>query len=374
MNFAHTIIGRMSMRDMRRHAGQLLIVGFAGHTIPDDLRLLAREFDLGGVVLFARNVEAPEQVSELSREVGELADELPLWVSTDQEGGRVARLKHPFTVWPPMMTLGRSGDADLAERFARALAAELRAVGISLDFTPVLDIHTNSANPVIGDRALSERAEDVARLGSVIVRTLQSEGIAACGKHFPGHGDTSVDSHHDLPVVDHPPDRIERVELVPFKAAIEAGVASIMTGHVLIPALDDLKPATLSPRIVNGMLKQTLGYQGMVVTDDLDMKAVSASIGTADAAVAAIAAGCDVALLCSPDQGPQAAAMEAIIHAVEAGTLPVKRVQDALARHRRVKERFLASPRPQPLMGAALRRLLGRDEHVAVAAEMARFA
>ena len=237
------------MKDMRRHAGQLAIAGFAGYSIPPDLRMLAREFDLGGVVLFARNVEAPEQVAEVSRDVQALASELPLWVSTDQEGGRVARLKRSFTVWPPMMTLGRSGDEGLAERFARALAAELRAVGISLDFAPVLDIHTNSANPVIGDRALSERADEVARLGSVIIRTLQAEGIAACGKHFPGHGDTSVDSHHELPVVDHPPDRIERVELVPFKAAIEANVASVMTAHILIPALDDQQPATLSPRI-----------------------------------------------------------------------------------------------------------------------------
>jgi beta-N-acetylhexosaminidase len=362
------------MKDIRRHAGQLAIAGFAGYSIPHDLRLLAREFDLGGIILFARNVEAPEQVSEVSRDVQELASELPLWVSTDQEGGRVARLKSPFTVWPPMMTLGRSGDEGLAERFARALAAELRAVGISLDYTPVLDIHTNSANPVIGDRALSERADEVARLGSVIIRTLQVEGMAACGKHFPGHGDTSVDSHHELPLVDHPPDRIERVELVPFRAAIEADVASIMTAHILIPALDDQQPATLSARIIDGMLKRRLGYQGLVVTDDLDMKAISATYGTAEATVAAIAAGCDVVLLCGQDQGTQAAAIEAVIHAVEDRTLPLKRVEDALARHRRVKERFLAPPRPLPLTGSALRTLLGREEHQAVATEMARFA
>jgi len=362
------------MKDMRRHAGQLAIVGFGGYSIPPDLRALAREFDLGGVVLFARNVEAPEQVSEVSRDVQALANELPLWVSTDQEGGRVARLKRSFTVWPPMMTLGRSGDERLAERFARALAAELRAVGISWDFAPVLDIHTNRDNPVIGDRALSERADEVARLGSVIIRTLQAEGIAACGKHFPGHGDTSVDSHHELPVVDHPPDRIERVELVPFKAAIEANVASVMTAHVLIPALDDQQPATLSPRIIDGMLKRELGYQGLVVTDDLSMKAISATYGTPEAVVAALAAGCDAVLLCGQDQGAQIEAIEAVIHAVEDRTLPLKRVEDALLRHRRVKERFLAPPRPVPLTGTALRTLLGREEHQAVAAEMARFA
>ena len=146
-----------------------------------------------------------------------------------------------------MHTLGRSGDEQLAERFARALAAELRAVGVTLDFTPVLDILTNPNNPVIGDRALAETPEDVARLGAVIIQTLQGEGIAACGKHFPGHGDTSVDSHHEMPLVEHPPDRLEAVELVPFKAAIAAGVAGIMTAHLLVPSLDDERPGTLSP-------------------------------------------------------------------------------------------------------------------------------
>ena len=175
----------MSLRDIRRHIGQLAIAGFAGHSIPPDLRSLAREFDLGGIILFARNVEAPEQVAELAREAQTLAQELPLWVSVDQEGGRVARLKAPFTVWPPMLTLGRSGDEALAARFARALAAELKAVGISLDYTPVLDIHTNPKNPVIGDRALAERAEDVARLGRAIIRDAAGRRHRRVRQAFP---------------------------------------------------------------------------------------------------------------------------------------------------------------------------------------------
>lgn len=363
----------MSIRDFRKHAGQLSIAGFSGHTIPAELKALAREFDLGGVIFFARNVESPEQVAELSREAQELAGEIPLWVSVDQEGGRVARLKSPFTEWPPMQALGRSGDVALAERFARALAAELTAVGISMDYTPVLDIHTNPSNPVIGDRALAERADEVARLGSAIIRTLQAEGIAACGKHFPGHGDTSVDSHFELPLIEHPPDRLEAVELVPFRAAIEADVASIMTAHILIPALDNERPATLSPAIVTGLLKERLGYRGLVLSDDLEMKAISARYGVADATVMAIAAGCDAVLMCAPDQQEQAVALEAVIRAAENGELPLKRAEDALARHRRVKERFL-SRRPAPLAGRALRDVLGRDDHQAVAAEMLRFA
>ena len=362
----------MSSREIRRHAGQLAIAGFAGHSIPAELRALAREFDLAGIILFARNVESPEQVADIARDAQTLAGELPLWVSVDQEGGRVARLKAPFTVWPPMLTLGRSADAELARRFARALAAELKAVGISLDYTPVLDILTNPKNPAIGDRALGDRAQDVARLGQAINRTLQDEGIAACGKHFPGHGDTSTDSHHELPIVEHPPDRLEEVEFVPFRAAIEADVAAIMSAHILVPSIDEERPATLSPAIVDGLLKKKLGFGGLVLSDDLEMKAISARWGIPDATVQAIAAGCDAVLLCGTSQEPQVAAMEALIHAVEDGVLPVKRVEDALARHRRVKERFLTR-RERPLTGAALRALLGRDEHQAVAAEMARF-
>ncbi len=190
---------------IRRDIGQLLIGSLPGTTISPEIRSLAREFSLGGVTLFARNIEAPEQVAELSIDMQALASELPLWVSVDQEGGRVARLRKPFTEWPPMAVLGRSGSTELASRFAAALAAELKAVGITLDYAPVLDIHTNPKNPVIGDRALAETADAVARLGGAIVRGLQDNGVAACGKHFPGHGDTSVDSHLDLPLVEHPP-------------------------------------------------------------------------------------------------------------------------------------------------------------------------
>src|SRR6187397_2054185 len=233
----------MSPSALRRQIGQLLIAGFNGHQIPPELRSLAKAFGLGGVILFARNVAEPEQVAELSFEAARLVPELPVWVSVDQEGGRVARLKKPFTEWPPMATLGRSGNPALATRFARALAAELRAVGITLDYAPVLDVHTNPKNPIIGDRALADRASEVARLGAAIVRALQDAGVAACGKHFPGHGDTTKDSHLELPLVEHPPERLRELEFAPFRAAIAAGVATIMTAHVFVPALDEKQPA-----------------------------------------------------------------------------------------------------------------------------------
>jgi beta-N-acetylhexosaminidase len=336
------------------------------------MRSLAREFQLGGVIWFSRNIEVPEQVAELSHDAQQLATESPLWVSVDQEGGRVARLRAPFTEWPPMAVLGRSGDATLAVRFAAALARELRAVGITLDYAPVLDIHTNPKNPIIGDRALAETAEDVARLGAAVIRGLQDNGVAACGKHFPGHGDTSVDSHLDLPLIEHPPDRIRRVELVPFREAIRAHVAFMMTAHILIPAFDEEMPATLSPVTVQGILRDELGYDGVILSDDLEMKAIAKAWSVPDAAVQAIAAGCDGVLICSGNMEAQVAALEALVHAVEDGRIPYKRLEEALSRQRHAKERFLATP-VAPGRPAALRQVLGCDEHRRVAEEMARF-
>jgi beta-N-acetylhexosaminidase len=364
----------MSPLALRHQIGQLLIAGFDGHQIPEELRAIAREFGLGGVILFARNVAEPEQVAELAFDASRLVPDLPLWVSIDQEGGRVARLKAPFTEWPPMATLGRSGDVALAERFARALAAELKAVGVTLDYAPVLDVHTNPKNPVIGDRALADKAADVALLGSAIVRTLQGEGIAACGKHFPGHGDTSADSHFELPLVEHAPDRLRAVEFAPFRAAIEAGVATIMTAHVLVPSLDEKRPATLSERVVTDILRRELQYGGVILSDDLEMKAIAKAYAVPSAAVMAIEAGCDGMLICSGDHATQAASLEALIHAVEDNQLRLARVEDALKRHQRAKERFLASTvGARPLSGRALRAAIGREEHRAIADQMSQF-
>ena len=358
----------MSLRELRRHAGRLAIVGFDGSSVPDDLRRLAAEFDLGGVIYFARNIVEPRQVAELSREVADLAREWPLWVSVDQEGGRVARLRSPFTEWPPAATLGRSADERLAERFAAALAAELRAVGINLDYAPVLDVHTNPANPVIGDRALADRAELVATLAAVIIRTFQANGVAACGKHFPGHGDTSVDSHEALPLVEHERRRLDEVEFVPFRRAVSERVATIMTAHVQVPALDATRIASFSPVVIGGLLKGALGFNGVVISDDLGMKAVSATLPLAEAAVGAIGAGCDAVLLCNSGPREQVEAIEALIRAAESGLLPATRIDDAFGRQRRVKERFADSFRQPP---ANALDLVGCAAHQDVAREMA---
>ena len=347
------------------------MAGFPGTSLTVELRALAREFSLGGVVYFARNVEEPAQVAEVSREIATLNSDLPPWISVDQEGGRVARFKRGFTLWPPMATLGRSGDVELARKFARALAVELRAVGITLDFAPVLDIFTNPMNTVIGDRALAQRADEVATLGVAVIEELQRGGVAACGKHFPGHGDTLADSHHDLPLVEHEPDRLRAVEFVPFRAAIAAGVASLMSCHVLVPAFDETRPGTLSPVIVEGLLRDELGFDGLIFTDDMEMKAIAARMPVPDACVAAIAAGCDAVLVCSGNHDLQAATIEALIRAIERGELAYARVEQALAHQRRAKLRFLetATARPGPLD-----EVLATEAHQAVADQMARFA
>ena len=367
----------MSPRHLRHEIGQLLMAGFDGYQLTPELAAIAREFSLGGVVFFKRNVEEPAQVAEVAWQASALADGLPPWIAVDQEGGRVARLKRPFTEWPPMATLGRSGDPALAGRFAAALAAELRAVGITLDFAPVLDIFTNPKNTVIGDRALAGEAATVASLGTTIITALQSAGLAACGKHFPGHGDTIADSHHDLPVVEHEPARLRAIEFEPFRAAMRAGVAALMTAHVVVPAFDEENPATLSKTLVQGILRDELGFDGLVFTDDMEMKAVAARMPVPQAAVQAIAAGCDAVLVCSGNHDLQIATLEAIIHAVEDETLPYRRVEQALAHQRAAKLRFLggtAVPRRSPPDAAQLRHVVGSETHLAVAAEMARFA
>lgn len=364
----------MSPSGLRRQIGQLAFLGFEGPVIPVELRSLCREFDIGGVVLFKRNVEGPEQVAELAFDAARLVPDMPLWVAVDQEGGRVARLRRPFTEWPPMATLGRSGSADLAARFGRALGREMRAVGISLDFAPVVDVLTQERNPAIGDRALSGDPTMVATLGAAIIDALQSESVAGCAKHFPGHGDTSVDSHHELPLVEHPPDRFDQIDFVPFRAAIRAGVAAIIVAHLLVPAFDEDLPASLSRRVVTGELRTRLGFENLILTDDLGMKACSARFPAPVAVVKAVAAGHDGVLLCDPDPAQQAAALEALVHALEDGTLPYAQVEHSVARHARLKASFVGRGDDQRRPRATWRDIVGCEAHQAVASEMRAFA
>ncbi len=364
----------MSPSGLRRQIGQLVTLGLAGHTVSQEFRSLAREFGIGGVIVFARNVGAPEQVAELVFESRSLDSDAPLWVAVDQEGGRVARLRAPLTVWPPAAAAGRSGDEALAARAAGAMARELRSLGFTFDCAPVLDVLTTPDNPAIGDRAIAGDAATVGRLGAAMIRAIQQEGVAACGKHFPGHGDTSVDSHHDLPVVEHGPDRLRAVEYAPFREAMAAGVAGIMVAHLLVPAFDDAKPASLSRRIVTGELRDGLGFDGLIVTDDLFMKGCTGRIPVASAAVDAVIAGHDMLLLCEPQLDEQAAALEALVHAVEDGTGPAAQVERASARQLAAKGRFITDPDDAKRPSVRWRGLIGCDAHQRIAAELRQYA
>ncbi|HJO24119.1 MAG: beta-N-acetylhexosaminidase [Myxococcota bacterium] len=278
--------------------GQLLFAGFEGTRAPRDLLGLVREGRVGGVILFARNLEGPEQVRQLVAEFHASAPAAhPLMVAIDQEGGRVQRLRAPWTEWPPMRTVGEHDRPSHTRALGTALGRELADLGIGLDFAPVVDVDTNPDNPVIGDRSFAGTAEAVGRHAAALIAGLQGTGVAACAKHFPGHGDTQVDSHKELPRVAHAIERLRAVELPPFRAAIEADVASVMTAHVVMEALDPELPATLSPKVL-GLLRHEIGFDGVVFSDDLEMAAVANHHTPGDAVRLALEAGCDALLTC----------------------------------------------------------------------------
>jgi beta-N-acetylhexosaminidase len=360
------------MKESLRQAGQRVMVGFEGHIASAEVRALIRDYGVTHVILFARNVDAPAQVAELVRELQEIArdagHDLPLMVAVDQEGGRVARLRAPWTLWPSLRALGRLASEEHARRVGAALAAELRPCGIGWDMAPVVDVDTNPKNPVIGDRSFGPDPELVGRLGAAMIEGLQAGGMAACAKHFPGHGDTDLDSHLELPVLTHPLPRLQEVELPPFQRAVQAGVAAVMTAHVLLPELDETLPATLSPRILAPLLREQMKYDGVVVTDDFEMKALATNWPTGEAAVLAAQAGCDLLAVCkSPDA--QVAAIESLVHAHESDVISGKAMDLSVLRLRRLKGRFLlpyADPDPKQAVAAA-----GGLERLALAEEIA---
>jgi beta-N-acetylhexosaminidase len=274
--------------------------------------------------------------------------DLPPWIAVDQEGGRVQRLGAPVLQLPPMRSIGRIDDPALTEAIARALGGQLSARGFNMDFAPMLDVDTNPDSPVIGDRSFGAEPERVARHGRAFAHGLQAVGVAACGKHFPGHGDAALDSHFALPHVDHDRARLTRVELAPF-AALAGELCSIMTAHIVFAALEAGRPATLSRAAITELLRRELGFGGVIFSDDLRMKAIADQIGIPQAACEAIAAGCDVLLVCDePELSLQVHA--ALVARAEQDAAFVDRLRDAAARSLAARRRFP----PRALSGAAL--------------------
>jgi beta-N-acetylhexosaminidase len=260
-------------------------------------------------------------------------------LSVDQEGGQVARLREGFTDLPPMRAVGATGSAALARDLGRLLGRELRAVGFDLNFAPVLDIDTNPDNPVIAARSFGRTPSLVAELGVALAAGLQELGVAACGKHFPGHGDTSQDSHLELPTLPHTLERLERVELLPFAAAAKAGIASFMTAHVIFQAVDARHPATMSWAVLTGILRHKLGYDGMVVSDDIEMKAIADNYGVEEAVLLGLNAGVDH-FLCCHTAALAHRAIDAVVTAVESGKLDRQVLNEATRRFAAVRERY----------------------------------
>lgn len=340
------------MSQARRDAGQTLVVGFHGETLPPPLAALAHAGALGGVILFKRNVEGAlvDVAKRVAAIVATFAGEgAPPLVSVDQEGGRVARLRTaPVIALPPMRELAAKNDATKIRDAARTLGKQLRALGFTMDYAPVLDVDTNAANPVIGDRAFGRDAESVIRLALPFADGLADASVLACGKHFPGHGDTDTDSHLALPRLRHERARLDAVELPPFRAC--AGrVPALMTAHVVFDALAPGVPATLAREVVTDLLRGELGYDGAVFSDDLEMKAVADHYPIADCAVRAIAAGCDLLLVCS-DAARALAAHEALVREAEKSAAFAKRLAEAASRSRALRMRV---PPPSPITDAS---------------------
>jgi beta-N-acetylhexosaminidase len=289
----------MSPRETRVLAGQVLVAGFEGTEAPDELLRLCTRGELGGIILFRRNLASVHQVSALiARFVSESPADLPLLVAVDQEGGRVARLGPPVLKLPPMRVLGGLADPALTRRCGELLGRQLAALGFNMDLAPVLDIDTNPNNPVIGDRAFGRDAATVIAQAGAFAQGLKAGGVMRCGKHFPGHGDTDLDSHFALPRLAHDRARLAAVELAPFRALC-AELEAILTAHVIFDAVAPNQPATLAPAVVRGILRDELGFEGLVLSDDMEMKAIADHYGIEHAACAAVEAGCDQLLICS---------------------------------------------------------------------------
>lgn len=320
---------------LRQKVGQMFICGFDAMEPNPAITQLIQEYGLGGVIYFRRNVKDAHQLAHLSAELQEMSlhsGGQPLFIAVDQEGGMVSRIEKGATLLPGNMALGAAFAPAGVYASSKIMGKELRQMGVNMNFAPCLDINNNRLNPVIGVRSYGETAAIVGDMGTHAVKGLQDMGVIATVKHFPGHGDTSEDSHHDLPIVPHSMERLMELELAPFIKAIEGGVDAIMTAHVVFAALEQNGvPSTLSYRILTELLREELGFKGLIVTDCLEMKAISEGIGVAEGAVRAIEAGSDL-ILVSHTLDRQVSAMEAVIAAVESGRIPESRIDESVLR------------------------------------------
>jgi beta-N-acetylhexosaminidase len=325
----------------------MIMAGFEGTTLNSETEDLIRNHHVGGLILFSRNYENPKQLHTLIRDLQDVAASTstgqPLFMSVDQEGGRVARLTEPFTKYPPLCCIGNSQSEDLAYRFGQSLATELVDVGINMDYAPVLDVHTNPENPIIGDRAIASDPETVARLANAFIKGFRDKGMIPVGKHFPGHGDTHVDSHLDLPTVKRDAATLDAVELLPFKETIAQGLEVIMTAHVIYTAWDAKNTATFSKTILQDILRKRLGFRGIIMSDDLEMKAVEKFLPFEEFPRMGIEAGLDMFLICNSVEKVRALHNQ-LTQDVDNATIPIAPIQQSVERILRLKKNLPPPP------------------------------
>jgi beta-N-acetylhexosaminidase len=334
----------LDLSELDSWIGRLFMAGIPGPQMDRETEALIRDHALGGIILFARNIQDPIQVAALCRRLQEAAmwsQGIPLFLAVDQEGGRVARLREPFTRFPGSSVVGNDPNAtERALEFGETTAREMRLVGLNMDMAPVVDVRVGAPERHLDGRIFSDDPQRVAMLGQCVVKSLQENGVMAVAKHFPGLGRATRDPHHDLPTIEADIREIEETHLPPFRAAMKQGVSAVMTSHALYPALDPEYPGTLSHRIVTGLIRKQLGFDGLVVTDDLEMGAIKRGWGVAAGAAAAFAAGCDILLICK-DQGAVLEGMARLRNCLLREEAPLERLHQSVRRVMTAKGRFL---------------------------------
>ena len=330
---------------LEEKVGQVMLVFFEGRSLSENLRKFVAELKVGGVILYSsrNNIESVRQVAQLNGTIQQTsldAGSPPLFISVDQEGGLVNRIREGVTLFPGNMALGAAGDPSLAGRAASVMGEELASLGINVNFAPVMDVNNNPMNPIIGVRSFGSDPRAVSSLGSAMIFSFMKKGVLPAAKHFPGHGDTEVDSHTGLPLIPVSRDRLENVEFPPFQAAIDAGVPMIMTAHVLVPSLDEKYPATLSPSIL-GLLRSEMGFTGLIITDSMGMAALKKGRTMEEVAIDAFNAGADI-LLFGADKGHEETEhfgmYSALLNACRTEKISMERLDEAVGRILAAKE------------------------------------
>ncbi|MGZ3787107.1 MAG: beta-N-acetylhexosaminidase [Bacteriovorax sp.] len=323
--------------------GQLVFTGLSGLTLTDEEKKFIEKEDIGGVILFSKNYESPAQLAELVNSIQMLRKEYPLFIATDHEGGRVVRFKTHFTQFPPMLDIARLDSPKLVFEVATIMSEELLACGVNLNLAPVCDIWNNEQNKVIWDRAFGTEHETVSKFISSMIRGFQTSGLLSCAKHFPGHGNTTKDSHYDLPIVKKSLEDIKAEEIQPFIKAVKARVDFIMMAHIIVEEIDPDLPCSLSPR-AHEMLRNELKFKGLILSDDMQMKAITDHRGTGEAAMMAIRAGSDMVEYRDMEQA--VLGLEGLKKAQKEKTIRPQEFTDRLARVAETKKRYFTDYRP----------------------------